>query len=199
MKHQYDWETRQSVPSTHNENVRLSPINNRGRIFKSAQNFNQPQARGFQVNTSQTKQEFSWQTSPNEEVSSLISNEKQYNVLKSINQKSFLNSPVSTDPVKSKKTGHIQAIAVSDKKKGSKWDLYVEDETEEEEEEEEEEDEGEEVSGRDSPEDQENVRLVSKQPVVFQHNRNVHLPKTGKIMNPGLFCIGELDDSDLDI
>ena len=198
MKHQYDWEIRESVPSTHNENVHLSPINNRGRIFKSAQNFNQPQARGFQVNTSQTKQKFSWQTSPHEEVSSLISNEEQHNVL-SINQKSFLNSPVTTDPVKSKKTGHIQANAVSDKKKGSKWDLYVEDETEEEEEEEEEEDEGEEVSGRDSPEDQENVRLVSKQPVVFQHNRNVHLPKTGKIMNPGLFCIGELDDSDLDI
>ena len=195
MKHQYDWEIRESVPSTHNENVHLSPINNSGSLFNIAQNFNQPQARRFQVNTSQTKQKFSWQTSPHEEVSSLISNEEQHNVLKSINQKSFLNSPVTTDPVKSKKTGHIQANAVSDKKKGSKWDLYVEDETEEEEEE----DEVEEVSGRDSPEDQENVHLVSKKPVAFQHNRNVHLPKSGKIMNTGLFCIGELDDSDLDI
>lgn len=195
MKHQYDWEIRESVPSTHNENVHLSPINNSGSLFNIAQNFNQPQARRFQVNTSQIKQKFSWQTSPHEEVSSLISNEEQHNVLKSINQKSFLNSPVTTDPVKSKKTGHIQANAVSDKKKGSKWDLYVEDETEEEEEE----DEVEEVSGRDSPEDQENVHLVSKKPVTFQHNRNVHLPKSGKIMNTGLFCIGELDDSDLDI
>lgn len=82
------------------------------------------------------------------------------------------------DSVKVNKRNPIQTNKIT----GSKWDQFIEEDRD---------------SHEDSEDEQENVCPVSNQATSFQGRDN--LPKNENRVNPGLFSIDDLEDSDFQI
>lgn len=150
------------------------------------QTFQQPQAFRFQSNPALSSAKSSLQEFAHEDTTSFssstelnVSPKEQFDALDTFNgkQRTTGNSP-KRDSVKVNKRNPIQTNKIT----GSKWDQFIEEDQD---------------SHEDSEDEQENVCPVSNQATSFQGRDN--LPKNENRVNPGLFSIDDLEDSDFQI